>query len=406
MDLTTKQMLTGNKAAAWGARLAGVNYVPAFPITPQTEIVETLSRWFAEGIMKGKYTNMDSEHSMFMAAGGAAATGVRVFTASSSQGILHGIESLYTIAGWRVPLVLVNVSRALATPITLEPDHNDVLSLRDAGIPQLHAETCQEVLDYMLIAYRIAENPDIMLPVLVNLDGFYLSFTREPVVIPDEDEVRQFLPEFKIEQPVFQASQPMARAPAVFGGNVYSYFKLQHHLAVEKVESVFEKVADEFGRRFGRFYHPVEPYRIDDAEYVFVMSNSFATKGKAAVNRLRDQGIKAGLLKIVLFRPFPAEHIAEALAHHDKVAVLDQNISLGLGGIMYPEILKALYHRKDRPSHVLSVIGGLGGKNIEDDDFYNIIQRLDEPESGKPLILFNTSDQKQVDQLKVLAGTG
>ena len=192
-----------------------------------------------------------------MAAGAAAASGVRVFTASSSQGILYGLEALHTIAGWRVPLVLVNVSRALATPITLEPDHNDVLSLRDTGIIQLHAETAQEVLDYILMAYRIAEDPEVCLPVLVNLDGFYLSFTREPVVVPDEAKVREFLPLFKPSQPVFQASEPMARASAVFGGGNYSYFKIQHHLAAQNVINVYQKIAQEFGDRFGRIYDAV-----------------------------------------------------------------------------------------------------------------------------------------------------
>lgn len=406
MELTQKNhmMLTGNKAAAWGARLAGVDYVPAFPITPQTEIVETLSRWFAEGHMQGRYTNMDSEHSMFMAAGAAAASGVRVFTASSSQGIQYGLEALHTIAGWRVPLVLVNVSRALATPITLEPDHNDVLSLRDTGIIQLHAETCQEVLDYILMAYRVAEDPEVCLPVLVNMDGFYLSFTREPVVLPDEAAVREFLPLFKPSQPVFQASEPMARASAVFGGGNYSYFKIQHHLAAQHVENVFRQVAQEFGERFGRFYGAVEPHRLDDAEYVFVMSNSFATKGKAAVQRLRKNGIQAGLLKLSLLRPFPSQVIADALARRPKVAVIDQNLAPGMGGILYPEILKAVYRREDRPEHLLSVIGGLGGRDIQEGDFVHILERLDQPPGDDPLFLFDEKDLKQFDQLRQIAG--
>lgn len=406
MELKTqnKMMLTGNKAAAWGARLAGVDYVPAFPITPQTEIVETLSQWFAQGLMKGKFTNMDSEHSMFMAAGSAAATGVRVFTASSSQGILYGLESLYTVAGWRVPFVLVNVSRALATPITLEPDHNDVLSMRDTGIPQLHAETCQEVVDYMLMAYRIAEHPDVMLPVLVNLDGFYLSFTRESVVLPDEAEAREFLPPFTAQQPVFQASQPMARASAVFGGHIYSYFRLQHHLAARQVLPVFDTVAQEFGDRFGRYYKPVEEYQMQDADYVFVMSNSFATKGKAAVNKLRKQGIKAGLLKIALYRPFPADAIAQSLAGHSKVAVIDQNLSPGLGGITFPEIVKALYNLDDRPDRLLSVVGGLGGMDIQEGDFMTIVEHLDGPPRDEPLFLYGEEQLDQFLKLRQIAG--
>ncbi|HVX62444.1 MAG TPA: hypothetical protein VHC19_17630, partial [Pirellulales bacterium] len=147
-----KKLLTGNAAAAWGARLAGIDYVPAFPITPQTEIIETLACWFDAGEMQGKFVTLDSEHSMIMAAGAAAAAGVRVFTATSSQGLLYAMEALYTISGWRVPLVLVNVSRALSSPITLGPDHNDILAARDAGFVQLHCESCQEVLDSILMA--------------------------------------------------------------------------------------------------------------------------------------------------------------------------------------------------------------------------------------------------------------
>ena len=397
-------MLTGNKAAAWGARLAGVDYVPAFPITPQTEIIETLAKWYAAGLMSGKFINMDSEHSMFAAAAGAAATGVRVFTASSSQGILYGQEMLYTAAGWRAPFLMVNVSRALATPITLEPDHNDVLSTRDCGLVQLYAETCQEILDLILIGYRIAEDPRVCLPVLVNMDGFYLSFTREPVSLPPAGEVRLFLPPFKPVQPVFQASQPQARASAVFGGGNYTYFKLQHHLAALHAEQVFAESAKDFAQRFGRSYEVVEPYRLDDADYVFVMSNSFATKGKAAVSRLREMGIKAGLLKLRMFRPFPVQAIASALCGHAKVAVIDQNISPGKGGIVYPEIAAALYGRENRPQRILSVIGGLGGRDIPDGDFMAIVEYLDRPHYMGPLILFGPEDLAQFRTLQHIAG--
>ena len=403
MNTGEKIMFTGNKAAAWGARMARVEYVPAFPITPQTEIVETLAQWFADGSMQGKYTNMDSEHSMFMAAGAAAATGVRVFTASSSQGILHGMESLYTITGWRVPLVMVNVSRALATPITLEPDHNDVMSTRDCGLIQLHAETCQEVFDFILMAYRIAEDPHVCLPVLVNMDGFYLSFTREPVLIPDQETITKYLPRFKPVQPVFQASQPMARASVVFGGATYSYFKMQHNLAAYHAEKVFNDLALEFSELFGRMYEPAEKFHMEDADFVFVMSNSFATKGKAAVLKLRRQGIKAGLLKIRLFRPFPAKFIAEALCGHEGVAVIDQNLSPGMGGITYPEIVASLYPYANRPKKILSVIGGLGGKDITESDFMAIIEHLRNSDSETPLYLFDQEDQESFQRIQQIA---
>jgi len=340
---------------------------------------------------------------MFMAAGSAGATGVRVFTASSSQGILHGLESLYTVTGWRVPMVIVNVSRALATPITLEPDHNDVMSTRDCGLIQLHAETCQEVFDFILMGYKIAEDPEVCLPLLVNLDGFYLSFTREPVLIPGEDEVRNFLPLYTATQPVFQASQPMARASAVFGGVTYTSFKLQQELASRNAEKIFAKTAHDFKDRFGRYYGPVETFHLDDAEYVFVMSNSFATKGKSAVIKLRQQGIKAGLLKLRLFRPFPSEAIASVLAGHAKVAVIDQNLAPGMGGITYPEIVTALYDKKNRPEKILSVIGGLGGKDMDDQDFRTIIETLDKSNMGKPLFLYDEEDAKNFDRLLKIA---
>ncbi len=396
-------MLTGNKSAAWGARLAQVEYVPAFPITPQTEIVETLAKWFADGSLKGKFTNMDSEHSMFMAAGAAATTGVRVFTASSSQGILHGMESIYTIAGWRTPMVIVNVSRALATPITLEPDHNDIMSVRDCGFIQLHAETCQEIFDFILMGYKIAEDPYVCLPVLVNMDGFYLSFTREPVLIPDEMEIKKFLPEFKTTQPVFRATQPMARASAVFGGSTYTYFKIQQDLANRRAEEVFIKVSNEFKNHFGRSYDVAEKFYMDDAEFVFVMSNSFSTKGKDAVLKLRKQGIKAGLLKLRLFRPFPTSFIADALCGRDNVAIIDQNLAPGMGGITYPEIVASLYARENRPKNILSVIGGLGGKDITEGDFLSIIEKLQNSETEKPLYLFGESDEANFERLQQLA---
>jgi pyruvate ferredoxin oxidoreductase alpha subunit len=179
------RLLTGNGAAAWAARLAHVDYVPAFPITPQTEIIETISRWTDSGEMPARMVTLESEHSMLTAAGAAAATGVRVFTATSSQGLLYAMEMIYAVTGWRVPFVLVNVSRGIASPVTLESDHNDIMAARDSGFLQLHCSTCQEVLDSILLAYRLAEHQRVRLPAIVNLDGFYLSFTREAVDLPD-----------------------------------------------------------------------------------------------------------------------------------------------------------------------------------------------------------------------------
>lgn len=356
-------LMTGNGAAAWGARLAAADYIPAYPITPQTEIIETLSGWIRNGEMDAKLVQLESEHSMLTAAGAASSTGARVFTATSSQGLLYGMEMLYNISGWRAPLVLVNVSRALSAPITLEPDHNDVLAARDSGFLQLHAENCQEIADMVLIAYRLAEDRKVMLPAIVNMDGFYLSFTRERVVLPEKGKVEEFLPDYSGFNP-FRASRPVAKATSVLSSSLYTYFRYQMHTASLNALQLLESVSEEFESLFGRSYGPVEEFMMDDADYVLVMTNSFSTIGKQAVVRMRSRGISAGLLRIRMLRPFPADAIASALSGRKAVAVFDQNIAPGAGGIIYPEILATLYHRRDRPENIYPVIGGLGGKQI------------------------------------------
>lgn len=402
----TRDLLTGNAAAAWGARLADVDYVPAYPITPQTEIVETLAQWIARGEMNARLVTMDSEHSMLTAAGAAAATGARVFTATSSQGLLYGFEMLYTVAGWRVPLVLVNVSRAVASPITLEPDHNDVLSARDSGFLQIHVETCQEALDSVLLAYRMAEHPDVQLPVLVNLDGFHLSFTREPVEIPGGDAVREFLPPYRPVHARFSASHAMGQGVAVLGGSAYSFFKYQMQRAAEAACDVHGEIAAEFAARFGRRHDVVEEYRLDDAEWVIVMSNSFATVGKAEVARLREQGHRIGLLRLRLIRPLPAERIARALHGRRAVAVIDQNLSVGKGGILFSEIAGALQGGRVPP--LLSFVGGLGGRRFRPEEFDQILQALREAEasggSSASHLLYTEAEQRQVMEMLRIAG--
>ncbi|NGZ94994.1 MAG: pyruvate synthase [Nitrospira sp. WS110] len=401
------EMMTGNLAAAWGARLADVDYVPAFPITPQTEIIEALAKWCENGQMAARVVTMDSEHSMMTAAGAAGATGARVFSATSSQGLLHAFELLYSVSGWRVPLVLVNVSRALAAPITLEPDHNDVLAARDSGFLQIHAETCQEVLDSILMAYRIAEDERVMLPVIVNLDGFYLSFTREPVSIPDAGQVQQFLPPFRPAHLGFRASAPHALGTAVLGGSIYSYFRHQIHLASMNALEAHEEAALEFNRLFGRRYGVVEGYRLEDAEDVLVMTNAFASKGKAAVDAARKEGRRVGLLRLRMIRPWPADAIRRALVGRRAVAVLDQNLSPGQGGILFQEIGACLYHEPLRPRALCSFIGGLGGKNISEGEFQAIFEQTAEAGiRGKgigPVLLYTEAEHSEMTQLQLLA---
>jgi pyruvate ferredoxin oxidoreductase alpha subunit len=404
-----RELLTGNCAAAWGARLAAVDYIPAYPITPQTEIIETLARWVGDGALAARMVNMDSEHSMLTAAGAAAATGARVFTASSSQGLVYALEMLYTVAGWRVPLVLVNVSRALAAPITLEPDHNDVLAARDTGFLQIHTASCQEVVDSIVMAYRLAEHADVLLPVLVNLDGFYLSFTREPVELPAPAAVREFLPLYEPTHGRLSAAHALAQGVAVLGGSAYSFFKYQMQRAATAALGVHGDVAAEFGERFGRRYDTVEGYQLDDAEWVIVMSNSFSAVGKAEVTRLRARGEKVGLLRLRVIRPFPHDEITRCLDGRRGVAVIDQNISVGKGGILFAEVASALHGRAAPP--LVSFIGGLGGRRFHSEDFDGIVTALraaaDQGGSAEPHLLYSEAEFHQVlDMLRIARGAG
>ena len=403
----TRKLLTGNSAAAWGARLANTDYIPAFPITPQTEIIEDLSIWIDRGEMDARMVTLESEHSMITAAGSAATSGVRVFTATSSQGLLYGMEMVYTVAGWRAPFVMVNVSRGLASPITLESDHNDIMAARDSGFLQIHCATCQEITDSVLMAYKLAEHKHVRVPAIVNLDGFYLSFTREPVDLPDTEKAAAFVGDFDPENLQFKAGAPLSQAMAVLGGGPYSYFRYEEHLAVQRALDVYDEVADEFADTFGRRYDMIENYQMDDAEYVFVMVGSFATKAKDAVDSLRKAGWKVGLARLRLFRPFPREKVRQLLKDRRAVAVIDQNISMGMGGVLHSEFATALYGMNDAPAVLASFIGGLGGRDISQQEFFEMINELkqacDKGESPPPRLMYTENELTEMRKLQAIA---
>ena len=406
-DTTNRTLLTGNGAAAWGARLASADYIPAFPITPQTEIIENLALWIDNGEMDSHLVTLESEHSMITAAGAAAATGVRVFTATSSQGLLYGMEMLYTVAGWRAPFVLTNVSRALAAPITLEPDHNDIMAARDSGFLQIHCATCQEVLDSTLIAYRLAEHSQVRLPVIVNLDGFYLSFTREPVDLPNPALAKQFVGEYDPENMLFRASQPSSQAVAVLGGSPYSYFRYELHMAAEKALQVYDEVTQDFEKTFGRQYSAIETYRCEDAQLVFFMMGCFATKAKDAVDQLRESGVAIGLVRPRLLRPYPTKDLQNAFAGKQAVAVIDQNISMGKGGVLHSELTSILYGQQDAPNIVASFIAGLGGRDISAEEFYQIAEVLKQAvkknETPEPQLLYTEQELRAMRKMQAIA---
>ena len=403
----TRKLLTGNGAAAWGARLANVDYVPAFPITPQTEIIETIGAWSDTGEIPVRMVTLESEHSMITAAGAAAATGVRVFTATSSQGLLYGMEMIYTVAGWRVPLVMVNVSRGVAAPLTLESDHNDIMAARDSGFLQIHCSTCQEVLDSVLIAYRLAEDKNVRLPVIVNLDGFYLSYTREPVEIPEPRAVQKFLPAFDAEKFKFRASAPTSQAVAVLGGSPYSYFRYEIHLAAMRAAEVYDDIAKTFLQQFGRDYPAIENYRCEDAEIVFVMIGSFSTKAREAVDQLRQAGTAVGLVRPRLLRPFPTKALQKVSAGKQGIAVIDQNISMGKGGVLHTEVASALYGTPNAPKILTSFIGGLGGRDISAEEFYEIAkvtkQAVNDEVTPEPRLLYTRDEYREMQKLQAIA---
>jgi pyruvate ferredoxin oxidoreductase alpha subunit len=405
--MSKRALLTGNAAAAWGARLAGVDYIPAFPITPQTEIIETLAHWVDDGTMPGRLVTLESEHSMITAAGAAAATGVRVFSATSSQGLLYAMEMLYTVAGWRAPFVLVNVSRGLSSPITLEPDHNDIMAARDSGFLQIHCATCQEVLDSILMAYRLSEDARVRLPVMVNLDGFYLSFTREPVTIPDAAVASRFVGAYDPENIRFRASAPLSEAMAVLGGGPYSYFRYECHLAALQGIAVYDAVAAEFEQAFGRSLEAVEAYRTEGADFLFVMLGSFATKAKEAVDRLRDAGWHIGLVRPRLLRPFPTEYLRRLLSGKQGVAVIDQNISMGQGGVLYTELAAALYGQGEGAPVLVSFMGGLGGRDITSQEFFEmaavIRKAAEEGRAPPPRLLYTATELRELQKLQAIA---
>ena len=357
--------------------------------------------------MDARMVTLESEHSMITAAGSAASSGVRVFTSTSSQGLLYGMEMVYTVAGWRAPFVMINVSRGLSPPITLEPDHNDIMAARDSGFMQIHCATCQEITDSVLMAYRLAEHKDIRVPAIVNQDGFYLSFTREPVELPDADKAAAFVGEFDPENLQFKGSAPLSQAMAVLGGGPYSYFRYEAHLAVQRVLSVYDEIADEFADTFGRRYDIIDNYQMDDAEYVFVMMGSYATKAHDAVDSLRNAGWKVGLARLRLFRPFPQEKIRQLLTGRRAVAVIDQNISMGMGGVLHSEFSTALYGMKDAPAVLASYIGGLGGRDISQQEFFEMIneikQACDKGETPHPRLLYTHNELTEMRKLQAIA---
>lgn len=357
-----KKVLKGNFAVSYGAMLSRAQVVTAYPITPQTTIVELLSEMCADGKLNASFIKVESEHSAMAACIGAAGTGARVFTATSSQGLTLMHELLHWASGARLPIVMANVNRAMAPGWTIYCDQNDSLSQRDTGWIQFYCESNQEVLDTVIMSYKLSEK--VLIPSMINLDAFFLSHTSEPVDIPDQEEVDKFLPPLNLQYRL------TTRDPHSFGGFLRppGYFRIRQKLAAahDDAIAVAEEVEVEFEERFGRSYGLVQPYRCEDADVILVTAGTAAATSRIVIDKLRDEGKKVGTLKIRMLRPFPTERVREVLGRAGKIVVMDRNMSYGLSGIFFQEVKSALYNMpsKNGKPPVFGYIAGMGGVDI------------------------------------------
>lgn len=349
----------GNHAVSYGVRLARAEVIPAYPITPQTQIVEMLSEFCSDGSLKAKFIKVESEHSAMAACIGAASVGARAFTATSSHGLLLMHELLHWAAGARLPIVMANVNRALGPGWNVWTEQTDSLAQRDTGWVQVYCESNQEVLDTVLQSFRIAEL--VHLPVMVVLDAFVLSHTEEPVDMPGHEEVDAFLPRYEAAWRL-NPDDPRAFNMLV-GPEHYMELRLQIEQAMEGTIGVAQAVDEEFAARFGRRYGLVEPYRLEGADLVLVAAGASTGTARVVIDALRERGIAAGLLKLRLFRPFPVALVRQFLGGVAKVGVIDRNISFGQGGIFAAELKAALYGQPQQPA-VFDFVVGLGGRDI------------------------------------------
>lgn len=366
--------VSGDEAVALGVRLSRPHVISAYPITPQTIVVERLSEMVEDGSLDAKYIHVESEHSAMSAAMGVSAVGARAFTATSSQGLLYMAEGLHYASGGRMPIVMMNANRSLALPWSIFGDHRDSMSMLDSGWIQVYVEDAQEALDMTIQAYRIAEDPEVLTPFMINLDGFVLTHTYELVDIPSAQKVDVFLPPFltpnkmSLDNP---KSMGFSTSPA---DNME--FKYQQHRAMMDAVKVIQKVDEEFNRMFGRSYSGLTGcYRCEDAEYLLITAGSVTGTARVAVDNLRKKGVKAGLLKIRFMRPFPDDEAREIIQKIKAFGVLDKDISFGYEGTMFTNVNSALSAAGNSPRGI-NFIGGLGGRDISISDIESMFEAL------------------------------
>ncbi|HEX7475393.1 MAG TPA: pyruvate ferredoxin oxidoreductase [Dehalococcoidales bacterium] len=359
-------------AVSEAVKLANADVIAAYPITPQTHIVEHLAELVAQGELDAEFIPVESEHSAMSACLGSAAAGARTFTATAGQGLELMHEVVYVAASMRLPIVMAVTNRALSSPLSVWGDHSDVMAVRDTGWIQIFVENGQEAIDNTLCAFRLAEDRRVLLPVMVHLDGFHLSHMVEPVVFPAQSEVNEFIPPYDYPFPL-NPGKPVTMgdfAPPV----VFTEAKWAQEINLERSKEVVLEVWQKFGEKFGRYYHPVETYRCEDCDTLLMVMGSFSETAMMAVDKMREAGKKIGLFRIRLWRPFPYTELRETVKNARTLIVLDRAISFGQEGPVASEIKSALYPLEKRPK-VVGFVGGLGGRDVSPSDFEEIINR-------------------------------
>ena len=360
-------------AAAEAVGLCNIDVAAVYPITPQSHIAEHLSDIVHDGRIDAEFITVESEHSSISACAGACATGARVYTATSSQGLMLMHEILPIVSAMRLPVVMGNANRAISGPLNIWNDHTDIMPQRDCGWIQMHAENGQEVIDMTIQSFRIAEHPDVMLPTILNIDGFQLTHMIEPLEFPPQEEVNRFLPD-RVPYATLHPDRPLSMGcfnmPDIFTETMKA-----KDTALINAKKTIVKIWNEWGRQFGRHYHPVETYKNKGAETMILTMGSMGETASVAVDELKKKGQSIGLVKIRLWRPFPLEELRAAIQGCKTLIVMDRAVSFGgAGGPLATEIKSLLFHDRERP-RIVNYIMGLGGRDVAVEDFIAMVEQ-------------------------------
>ena len=379
-----RSVMTGNEAVAVGVKLAKVGFVSAYPITPQTTIVEKLATMVANKEIGARYVEVESEHSALAAVFASELTGVRSYTATSSHGLLYMHEMLHWASGQRLPIVMSVVNRAIGPPWNIWTEQTDSMNQKDTGWLQVYCESNQEALDTILMGYKIAESKDIMLPFMSMEDAFILSHTSEPVSIPDQAEVDSFLPELNLEFRI-DMKNPMGYGSYSPPDGPFMELKKDMMDSMSNARKTIMEVTKEFGDTFDRDYSGlIEEYMMDGADYAIITLGTLASTGKYVVKKMRERGRKVGLIRIRFFRPFPVDEIVKAVSSLKAVGVIDRSVFFGNYGPTALEVRSALYGKTDIP--VIGFVAGLGGRDVRIEDFERMFDKIEVKEGGNHFI--------------------